>query len=140
MADSLQPGSDEVEVAGAWLRTDIAQVWRPDAVFFDLIRDRETINAMLREVGGRKVAEGNLTERIKTQKGILRDFLDGEGGRPKADGWTPRWMGFPAQAYTHRPCPPAARSRAAAQALRRVAHAAPDQAPAAVSPQAIAAE
>jgi ParB family chromosome partitioning protein len=132
MADSLAPGGIEAEAAGAWLKTDIAQVWRPDEVFLELVRDRETINAMLREVGGRKVAEGNLTEKIKTQKGILRDYLTGEGDRPKVEAWTPRWMGFPASAYTRRPCTPAARSRAAAQALRK--------APQSVSPEAIAAE
>jgi ParB family chromosome partitioning protein len=131
MGDTLEAGSPEVDAAGAWLKTDIAQVWRPDEVFLDLIRDRETVNAMLREVGGRKVAEGNLTEKVKTQKAILRDFLDGEGGRPKVD-WTPRWMGFPATAYTRRPCAPAARSRAVAQWLRR--------APAAPEPTVIAAE
>jgi len=121
MADSLQAGSVEVELAGTWLHTDIAQVWRPDQVFLDLIRDRETINAMLRDVGGKKVAEGNLTEKIKTQKAILHDFVEGEGGRLKADTWTPRWMTFPAAAYTRRPCGPAARSRSAAQMLKRVA-------------------
>ncbi len=132
MADSLAPGGIEAEAAGAWLKTDIAQVWRPDEVFLELVRARETINAMLREVGGRKVAEGNLTEKMKTQKGILRDYLTGEGDRPKVEAWTPRWMGFPASAYTRRPCTPAARSRAAAQALRK--------APQSVSPEAIAAE
>ncbi|WP_372784590.1 ParB/RepB/Spo0J family partition protein [Phenylobacterium sp.] len=140
MADSLRIGSVEVDVAGAWLHTEIAQVWRPDAVFLDLIRDRETINAMLREVGGRKVAEGNLTEKIRTQKGILRDFLDGEGDRPKAEGWTPRWMGFPASAYTRRPCGPAARSRSAAQTLRKVVRAAPKSGWPVAAPEAIAAE
>lgn len=119
MADSLQAGSIELEMAGAWLQTDVGQVWRPDALFLDLIRDREAINAMLREVGGRKVAEGNLTEKIRTQKGILHDYLAGEGDRPKVEDWTPRWMGFPAAAYTKRPCAPAARSRAAAQHLRK---------------------
>jgi ParB family chromosome partitioning protein len=131
MADSLAAGSVEAELAGAWLHTDIAQVWRPDEVFLELIRDRETINAMLRDVGGKKVAEGNLTEKIKTQKGILHDFIEGEGGRPKAEGWTPRWITFPATAYTRRPCAPAARSRSAAQMLKRVAP--PDPAPVAIA-------
>jgi len=119
MAESLAAGSEAVEAVGAWLKVDIARFWSPDEAFFDLMRDRETVNAMLRELGGKKVADGNLTEKVKTQKQILRDFLAGEGGRPKVEAWTPRWMGFPASAYTRRPFPTAARGRAAAALLRR---------------------
>lgn len=77
MADSLAAGSEAVEAAGAWLKVDIGAVWAPDDAFFDLMRDRETVNAMLREVGGKKVADGNLAEKVKTQKAILRDLLEG---------------------------------------------------------------
>lgn len=120
MAESLAAGSAEVEAAGAWLKVDMAQVWSPDQAFFDLIRDREAINAMLKEVGGKKVADGNLTEKVKTQKAIVQDFLAGTNDRPKAEPWTPRWMAFPAGAYTRRPFAPAARGRAVASLLRRV--------------------
>ena len=41
---------------------------------------------MLKEVGGRKVADGNVTEKVKTQKPILRDVLDGTNDRPKGEG------------------------------------------------------
>lgn len=134
MAESLMAGGEAVEAAGAWLKVDMARFWAPDAAFFDLIRDREAVNAMLREVGGKKVADGNLTERVKTQKAILRDYLEGTNDRPKIEGWTPRWMGFPASAYTRRPFPTAARSRAVAPLLRRV------RAADAAAPIAIAAE
>lgn len=120
MAESLAAGSEAVEAAGAWLKVDIARFWAPDAAFFDLMRDRETVNAMLKEVGGRKVADGNLTEKVKTQKQILRDFLAGEAGRPKVEAWTPRWMGFPASAYTGRPFATAARGRTVADLLKKL--------------------
>jgi ParB family chromosome partitioning protein len=87
---------------------------------------------MLREVGGKKVADGNLTEKVKTQKAILRDFLDGTNDRPKVEDWTPRWMGFPAAAYTRRPFPTAVRSRAVALLLRR-ARALAEPAPAGIA-------
>jgi ParB family chromosome partitioning protein len=119
MAESLAAGSCEVEAAGAWLEVDLRRVWRPDQAFFDLIRDREALNAMLREVGGKKVADGNLAEKLKTQKAILKDFVDGTGGRPKAEGWIPRWMAFPPAAYTKRHLPQAARARAVAAQLRK---------------------
>lgn len=120
MAESLAAGSAEVEAAGAWLKVDIAEVWAPDDVFFDLVRDRETVNAMLKEVGGKKVADGNLAEKVKTQKAIIQDYLAGTHDRPKVEAWTPRWMTFPASAYTRRPCAPAARARSVAPLLRRV--------------------
>lgn len=119
MAESLEAGGDEVEAAGTWLKVDIGRFWSPDDAFFGLMRDRETVNAMLKEVGGKKVADGNLAEKVKTQKGILRDLVDGANGRPKAEGWTPRWLGFPAQAYTRRPFAPARRARTVAPLLRR---------------------
>jgi ParB family chromosome partitioning protein len=132
MADSLAAGSAEMEAAGAWLGVDMGRFWTPDATFFDLIRDRETVNALLKEVGGKKVADGNLSERVKTQKAIIQDFLDGANDRPKVEGWIPRWMAFPPSAYTRRPFGPAARARAVAPLLRRVARPA--------EPAAIAAE
>jgi len=130
MAESLQSGSDEVEAAGAWLKIDIARFWSPDDAFFELMRDRETVNAMLKEVGGKKVADGNLTEKVKTQKGILRDLVDGANGRPRAEGWTPKWLGFPAQAYTRRPFAAARRARTVAPLLRRAETALNAEAPA----------
>jgi ParB family chromosome partitioning protein len=119
MAETLAAGSTEVEAAGAWLKVDMGRFWSPDDAFFDLIRDREAVNALLREVGGKKVADGNLTERVKTQKAILRDHLQGANDRPKVEGWIPRWMAFPAGAYTKRPFAPAARARSVAALLRR---------------------
>lgn len=132
MADSLAAGSVEMEAAGAWLRVDMRRFWVPDAAFFDLVRDRETTNAMLKEVGGKKVADGNLAEKVKTQKAILQDFLAGANDRPKVEGWIPRWMAFPPSGYTRRPFAPAARARAAGEHLRR--------APRPANPTAIAAE
>lgn len=120
MAETLAAGSAEVEAAGAWLKIEIGRFWSPDEAFFDLIRDREAVNAMLREVGGKKVADGNLTERVKTQKAIIRDHLEGANDRAKVEAWTPRWMAFPPIAYTKRPFAPAARARSVAPLLRRV--------------------
>jgi len=103
MGETLQAGGAVVEAVGAYLETPMADLWAPDAVFFDLIRDRQVTNAMLREVGGKQVADGNVAEKVKTQKTILRDFLDGTNNRPKVERWTPRWMAFPPTRYTDRP-------------------------------------
>ncbi|MAM38976.1 MAG: chromosome partitioning protein ParB [Sphingobium sp.] len=103
MGETMEAGSGVVEAVGNYLAVDMAGLWTPDDAFFDLLRDRQVINAMLREVGGKKVADGNITEKVKTQKGIIRDHLTGENQRPKVDGWVPKWLRFPATSYTARP-------------------------------------
>lgn len=81
----------------------MASLWTPDDIFFDLIRDRQVANAMLREVGGKRQADGNVAEKVKTQKAIIRDFLDGAHDRRQVVGWVPKWLAFPASSYTARP-------------------------------------
>ncbi len=120
IGETLAAGSAEVEAAGTYLQVDMGDFWRPDEAFFDGLKDRETVNAMLKEVGGKKVADGNVSEKVRTQKAILRDFLAGTNDRPKVERWTPKWLTFPAQAYTRRPFATAARSKAVAPLLRRV--------------------
>ena len=103
MGETMEVGSVVVEAVGNYLGVDMADLWTPDDAFFDLIRDRQVANAMLRETGGKKVADGNLTEKVKTQKAIIRDHLTGDNQRPKVDGWVPKWLRFPATSYTARP-------------------------------------
>ncbi|WBO24465.1 hypothetical protein [Sphingomonas abietis] len=81
----------------------MASLWQPDEAFFDLIRDREVANVMLREVAGKKVADSNVTEKVKTQKDIIRDCLAGANDRPKVEGWVPKWLAFAPASYTARP-------------------------------------
>lgn len=88
---------------GVLLTLDMAAVWQPDDAFFDLLRDRQVVNAMVAEVGGDAVAKGNLTEKVKTQNQIVRDCLAaGANGSPKVEAWLPGWMRFPARSYTGR--------------------------------------
>jgi ParB family chromosome partitioning protein len=103
MGETMETGSAVVEAVGNYLGVDMTGLWTPDDAFFDLIRDRQVANAMLREVGGKKVADGNIAEKVKTQKAIIRDHLTGENDRPKVDGWVPKWLRFPATSYTARP-------------------------------------
>ena len=102
MGESLEAGSAEVEALGVHLKVEMGAVWQPDDAFFDLIRDRQVVNAMLSEVAGKAVADGNVAEKLKTQKQIIRDSLAGTNGRTQVDGWLPGWMQFPVRAYTER--------------------------------------
>lgn len=102
MGETLAAGSALVEAAGLYLNVDLSAVWQPDDAFFDLMRDREVLNAMLAEVAGQMTAKANITEKAKAQKKIIRDCLAGSNGRPQVTGWLPRWIAFPARGYTDR--------------------------------------
>lgn len=91
-----------VEVLGNHLDVNMADHWQPDEVFLDLLKDKEAINAMLSEIGGKTVAKGNLTATAKVQKSIIQDFLHGENGRDAKSHWQPRYMAFPIESYTKR--------------------------------------
>jgi len=104
MAETLASGSAVVEALGVRLKLEPRGQWQPDATFFDLIREKATVNAMLAEVAGKPVADSNLAERAKTQKQIIRDCLDGTNGRIKVENWLPGWMAFPFRAYGDGAC------------------------------------
>lgn len=101
MAETLEAGTGLIEALGQQLGVDMQGAWQPDEVFFELLRDKQVINAMVAELAGRPAAEANLTATAKVQKGILRDCLNGTR-RPQAERWQPRYMAFPMAAYTDR--------------------------------------
>jgi ParB family chromosome partitioning protein len=95
MADTLAVGDTPVEAVGLHLKVNAGEVWQVDDVFFEMIRDRATVNAMLADVAGKSVAKANADEKAKTQKKVIRDCLTGENARSKIEGWLPGWMQFP---------------------------------------------
>lgn len=101
MAETLAAQSGTVEALGALFSTDMRKWWQPDETFLDLLRDKEAINAMLREVAGDVTADAHTAATAKVQKKIIADCLSGEG-RDKVEDWLPRYMAFPAQGYTGR--------------------------------------
>ena len=101
-AETLAADGALVEAVGRVLKVDTAKTWTPDDAFFDLVRERAIVNAMVSEIAGQTVADANLTERVAAQKQIVRDCLDGTNGRVRVSGWLPRWLSFPPSAYTDR--------------------------------------
>lgn len=76
--------------------------WLPDETFFDLLRDKRAINAMVGEVAGDDVAAQHITSTAKAQKSIIKACLSGT--RPaNVQNWRPRYAAFPMQAYTDKP-------------------------------------
>ncbi len=102
MGETLAAGSPAVDAVGIALGVDMADWWEADPAFFDLIRDREVLVAMLGEIGGRTIADAHAKEKTKVIKGVIGDHLGGENGRTKVERWVPRWMAFPASDYTPR--------------------------------------
>ena len=111
MAETLAAGTALIDMLGRHLAVDVGAEWQPDDTFFGLLRDRESIGAMLAEMIGKRAADSYLTATGTAKKDIMRKALSGDG-RSKVTGWLPRYMAFPQAAYTERPLradqPPAA--------------------------------
>ncbi len=101
MGETLQAGSALIELLGGLLGTDMAKHWGADDTLLDMIRDREVLGAVLRDVAGETVAKANERETGKVKRRIIRDCLTGTG-RAKVEGWVPKWIAFPPAAYTTR--------------------------------------
>ena len=102
MGEALKAGSEAVEMIGFHLGTDMRKHWSADAAFFDQLRDREVLLAIVSEVAGADAAAGNKDAKGKALKAIISDCLAGENGRAKTQPWVPLWMAFPPSAYTAR--------------------------------------
>ncbi|MEO1147967.1 MAG: ParB/RepB/Spo0J family partition protein [Cyanobacteria bacterium J06638_22] len=101
IAETLPSGGDLVEALGKALDVDLSQSWQADDVFFDLLRDKEAINAILKEVAGKQTSDAYVSATAKAQKKKIRACLDGTSPA-KVKGWTPRYAAFPMKAYTNR--------------------------------------
>ena len=102
MAETLASGTGLIETIGLHLGDKMADYWVADDAFYGLMRDREVLTEVLREVGGDTVAQAHATEKGKTIKSVINDYLTGSNVRTKVEQWVPRWMAFPPSAYTQR--------------------------------------
>jgi len=102
MGETLGAGHAAIEAVGLTLGVDMARWWQADTAFFDLVRDKQVLTAMVAEVAGRTIADANAKEKGATLKRIVADHLAGADGRQQVTGWVPGWMRFPPVAYTER--------------------------------------
>ena len=102
MGETLAAGSEAIEMIGQYLDVDMAKLWGPDAAFWGLLRDKDVLGKIVAEVAGDDVAAANAGQQAKVLKTIVVDHLDGANGRPKVEGWVPRWMHFAPSPYTAR--------------------------------------
>jgi ParB family transcriptional regulator, chromosome partitioning protein len=98
MAETLEAHRDIVDALGVQFGSDMRRWWSPDQAFFDLLRDKPSINAMVRELAGDMTADAHAKSTAKVQKKIMADCLDGTR-TSKATDWMPRYMEFPMGSY-----------------------------------------
>ena len=101
MAETLAAHAPIVDMLGGFIGTDMRGWWTPDQAFFDHLRDKAAVNAMLAEVAGEATAKAHVASTVKVQKKIIADCLTGDG-RTKVEDWLPRYMAFPPGGYTGR--------------------------------------
>ena len=102
MGETLSAGTPLVEALGHILKVDMADWWEPEDAFFDLLRDKPAINAMVSEVAGKRAAKDGVTKTAKAQKDTVKGLLEGRNGAKKPESWLPAYMRFPMQGYTKR--------------------------------------
>ena len=94
MADTLDSGGPAVEAVLHACGTDLRAYWQPDEAFFDLLRDKRVINAMVADIGSPSLAGTCAADTAKVQKTVLANRIIGEGCAPNP-GWRPGWMQLP---------------------------------------------
>ena len=99
MAETLACGTATAE-AVAMTTSATLNDWRPDDTFFDLLGDKDVVQAMLADIASPAVADGNKSETSKLKKDIIKDFLKGTNGREHKMDWLPPYFQFPPKAYT----------------------------------------
>jgi ParB family chromosome partitioning protein len=112
LCETLAVDSSEVEAIGILTAPDFGDYWLPDDAFFAILRDKPTINAMVKEIAGKSVADRAVTDTAKLQKQIIKNRIAGHGVKEASPDWLPRWAAFPAKPYKAIDgCAPAERAR-----------------------------
>lgn len=90
MAETLAAGCDVTDAFGVHAKVEMRAHWTPDQTFFDLLRDRDTVQAMLAEASGKKTADKLVSAKLKDQRAALATAV------ASSKSWCPGWMRFPA--------------------------------------------
>lgn len=107
MAETLEAGGPLVEAVLHVCEGDMSAYWKPDAAFFDLLRDKRAINAMVADIGSKSLAESCAGDTAKVQKQIIGNRITGGGCEANPD-WRPGWMHCPPTRLVEDACSPPA--------------------------------
>lgn len=94
MAKTLEAGGPVVEAVLHVCGTDLGRYWSTDDAFFELLRDKQAINAMVADIASPSVAESVSKESGKVQKALIQNRIEGVDCTANP-GWRPGWMQVP---------------------------------------------
>ncbi|MFN3253426.1 hypothetical protein [Roseibium album] len=100
MAETLSAGTSLNEQIGNHLEVDMTGLWEPEDAFFDLLRDKSALHEILKETGGKEIANANISATVKVQKQAIRDNLKTAQDDGTNAQWLPRYLKFPFTACT----------------------------------------
>jgi ParB family transcriptional regulator, chromosome partitioning protein len=101
MAETLACGTATAEAVALTTNATLND-WRPDDAFFDLLKGKDVVSALLADIASPAVADGNRNETVKVQKDINKDFVNGSNGRKHKMDWLPPYFRFPPTTDTQR--------------------------------------
>ncbi|MBL1430090.1 MAG: hypothetical protein COA60_006025 [Robiginitomaculum sp.] len=79
MAESLSSSSLLIAAIGQVTEIDMKPLWQPDEAFFEILRDKRVVNAMVADIAGESVADSVLTDTGKVQKNIITNRIAPQG-------------------------------------------------------------
>lgn len=98
MAETLAAGSGVIDTLGTMMGVSLAEGWEADAAFLDTVASKDTLKAMVADIGGEVTADAHKASTAKTMRSVILQYASGEG-RPKATGWVPPHLRFPQKTY-----------------------------------------
>ncbi len=99
MTETLEAGGAAVEAVAHVTGCETEKQIPLDEVFWDLLRDKRAINAMVAEIASETTAQAALTDTAKAQKQIVRNRIKGHGCETPQPDWRPGWMMTPPLSY-----------------------------------------
>jgi ParB family chromosome partitioning protein len=94
VAESLAAGSGLVELVGGVLNVQAGADWRPDPLFWEVMRDKRVLHGLLSEVMSAPVGPKHQKSTGKVLKETLQTAL-----AERAEPWTPGYLEFPFRPY-----------------------------------------
>ncbi len=99
MTETLEAGGAVVEAVAHVTKCETEKQIPLDETFWELLRDKRPINAMVAEIAGDAAAKAALTDTAKAQKQIIRNRIKGGGCETAQPDWRPGWMMTPPTSY-----------------------------------------
>ena len=94
MAESLESGGPIIEAVLHTCDTNAAEFWKPDAAFFDLLRDKRVVTAFIADAISPEAARETEGATAKAQKAQLAEALVARDTSVNST-WMPGWMHVP---------------------------------------------